>query len=117
MVQQEAPDDRPDRVAEEERPGHHGDRLLPFLLAEHDRDDRDRHREDGGSADAERCPRGDQLTHAGRVGAPHRAGDEHDERGEQHLLPPVPVAEQPGREDQGGDHQGVGVGDPLQVSC
>ena len=60
--------------------------------------------------------RRDQLAGAGRVRARRRTGPEQDERDQQHLLAPQPVAEQARGQHRGRQHQAVRVGDPLQVA-
>ena len=56
------------------------------------------------------------MTTSGRAGqaADQRADGEHAEADEQRTLAPEAVAEGTRREQQAGEHQGVGVDDPLQ---
>ena len=70
---------------------------------------------DEGGADAHDRARRDE--HARRVGehADQRPEAEDDEAGLQRALAPEAVAERGGREQQPGEHQAVGVDDPLDV--
>jgi hypothetical protein len=65
---------------------------------------------------AEQCPRGDELTSGARVGAGQRGRAEHDQCAGQQPLAAEPVPEQAGREQCCGQHQAVGVDEPLQIA-
>ena len=65
-------------------------------------------------AGAHQRPGGDQLARRVRHGGERGADEEHEEPGLQHPFAPEPVADGAGREEQAGEHQGVGVDDPLE---
>ena len=63
------------------------------------------------------CTARPAITTLGRAGeaADHGPDAEHHEADEQRLLAPEAVAERAGGEQQPGEHEGVGVDDPLQA--
>ena len=57
------------------------------------------------------------MTWAGRGGEPgdEQPDGEHAEAAEEGPLAPEAVAERPGRQQQAGEHEGVGVDDPVEL--
>ena len=116
MIKQPAAQDRAEREAEESGAAHGSDRARPLLRREHHRHHRERERHDDGGGQAERDPGRDQLAAARGVGAGERRQSEQHQRPEQQLLAAVPVAEQARRQQGRGQHQAVGVEEPLRVT-
>ena len=115
VLEQRAGDDRSQRQPDHRRDAQRRDRPGALLgLEEHDHR---RHREgdEHRGADPEQRPGRDEAPRAGRERAPQRAEEEHDQADHGRALPPVPVAEQPGRQQQRAQHQQVCVGEPLQL--
>ena len=91
------------------------ERRRPVFAVELLADQRQRGREHPGAADA--------LQPAGEVEQRRVAGDPAEERGEgedpeadrEDAAAPEPVAERAGGQQEGGEHQRVGVDDPLQA--
>ena len=58
----------------------------------------------------------DELVDAARVRGARRGGPEHGEPAEQHAPAPEAIAERAGQQQQPGEHERVGVDDPLQLA-
>ena len=86
------------------------------MRGEDDRDDRQRCRQDGGATDTHHRPEPDQ--HLRRRG--ERAGcggqTEHDQTHDEDALAAIPIAEHSPGEQQGCEHQDVGIHRPHQLT-
>jgi hypothetical protein len=74
----------------------------------------DRHHE--GRPEAHEGPRGDEGGGGAGEGGQHRADAEDGHPDEERATAPIAVAEAPGGEQEPGEHQDVGIDDPLQVA-
>src|SRR5262249_52191889 len=79
-------------------------------------DDRQGGREDDRRPQSGEAAHGDELAGRGAPGADEAAGPEDGEAGEQRAFAPDAVADTAGGEHEGGEDEGVGVDDPLQLS-
>ena len=103
--------------AEPGEAGPDGDRPAPLVrVAEHVGQDRQRRRHDQRAADAHERSADDQLHRRRRQGGRHRADREQDDADLQRALAAEAVAEAAGRQQQAGEHEGVGVDDPLDLA-
>ena len=94
-----------------------GDGPGPLLgIGEQVGDDRQRGRHHERRPEAHEGPGGDQGGGAAGEGRQHRADAEDGHADEERAAAPVAVAEAPRREQEPGEHQDVGVDDPLQVA-
>ena len=117
VLEQHAAGQRAEGDADAGRARPHRDRLLPLGgVGEGVGDDRQGRREDEGGADAGDSPHGDQP--AGGVDEGRRQAaeaEDHEARG-QRPSPPEPVAQRAARQQEAGEHDRVGVDDPLQLA-
>jgi hypothetical protein len=109
-------DDRTGRNPDTSGRAPQSDRLRTFApFGENVRDQRQRRWKDPGGADPHDRASGDQLLGRARERPCQAPGGENAQAGKEHALSPEAVAEAPGGKDQGGEHEAVGVDDPLQV--
>lgn len=87
----------------------------PLVGAEDGGDGGERGREDQRRAGSGHHAGGEELPGCGRARPQGQGGDEDDEAGEHVGFAAEAVTERPGREGEGGQHQGVAMDDPLQV--
>ena len=92
------------------------DRLAALLLREGAGDDRQGGGHDQGGADAHQPAQPDQRRGRGGQRRQAGAGGEDGQAGHQDRLAAVAVTECPGGQQQPGEHQGVGVDDPLELA-
>ena len=107
--------ERADRETEARDAGPDPDRLRELLARERGHQDRQRERVQERAADALHGPEADQLGVGLRQGARRRREREHEQADLEDALAPEPVAQLAAEQDQGGEHQDVGVHRPLQV--
>ncbi len=105
----------PDRDADAGHAGPDADRPAALVRREHGGQDRQRRGHDERAAEAHQRPRGDQHPRAGgdRRGGGTGAEDQQAER--QRAPAAEAVAERAGGEQQAGEHEHVGVHDPLEL--
>ena len=92
------------------------DRLAALLLGEGAGDDRQGGRHDQGGADTHQPAQPDQRRGRGGQRREAGAGGEDGQAGDQDRLAAVAVSQCAGRQQQPGEHQGVGVDDPLELA-
>ena len=117
VVEQEAAGDRPerDRDAGDAGPDADRDRTLA-RVREHVGEDGERRGHDQRGADPHHRAGRDELTHVVRHRRRRRREAEDDEADGERALAAVAVTEGPEGEEQAGEHEGVGVDDPLEVA-
>ena len=115
LLEQQTRCQRTDRRPPAGDPGPDGDRLCPLASREHVGEDRQGRRHDERGTDPHHRPGGDQLARRVGEGAEQGSEGEDDEAELQRPLAPEAVTQRPGREQQAGEHQRIGVDDPLQV--
>ena len=116
VTQQDPADHRADGHGETGAAGPDGDRPTALAwVAEHVGEDRQGRRHDQGAADAHERPAGDQVQ--GRIGERRRGRTqaEQDDADLQCALAAEAVRQRAGGEEQPGEHERVGVDDPLDV--
>ena len=106
---------RPQCEGEAADAGPQPDRAGALLRWERDREDREGAGHQQGGSDALERPERDQLGARPREPTPERGEREDRQPGEEHLLPPVAVAQDAAREQQRREHEDVPVDDPLQI--
>jgi hypothetical protein len=117
VLEQPAAGDRSDGDAEPGDAGPGGDGPRPLLrVGEQVGDDRQGRRHDEGGAEAEHGSGGDQLLDAARERSGDRGDAEERQSAGQGAASPVAVTEAPGGQQQAGEHQDVGVDDPLEIA-
>ena len=117
VAQEEAARHRAERHGETGEAGPHGDRSAPLTrVAEDVGQDRQRGRHDQRPADAHERPAGHQLQGARRQRGRRRADGEQDDADLQGALAAEPVAEAARRQQQSGEHERVGIDDPLDLA-
>ena len=117
VAQQQPAGHRAEPDADAGGAGPHGDGPLALhRVGEDVGEDGQRRREDQRGPDSGEGPQGDQLRRARRQRRRARREGEQRQPGAQRTPPPEPVAEAPGRQQQSGEHDGVGVDDPLQAA-
>ena len=116
VLEQEPAEQRPegDRATDCRCPD--ADRLAALRGREDHGDDRQRHGQHRRAADAHQPTRDDQLHRGLGEGAEQGRRGEQQEADDQDLAPAVAVAEDAPGEQQGGEHQGVGVDRPDQLA-
>jgi len=117
VFEEQSAGDRAECDAEAGRGGPDGDRDRTFAaVGEHVDEDRQRRREQQGRADTHRTAPRDQLSRSRRTGGEDGAETEQHQSRLQHALAAEAVAERAGRHEQPGEHQDVGVDDPLELA-
>ncbi len=113
-AEQPAAHDRTQRDPDACDAGPGPDCLDPFLAGKDVDENRQGGRHDHGAADPHQRPRDDQLRRRASVRAEHTRRGEHHKAEQQEPLAAEPVAERSHREQEPGEHQDVGIDDPLQ---
>jgi hypothetical protein len=117
VLEQQAARDGPQRDRQPRHRSPQGDGAGPLAgIGEHVGEDRQRGRHHERGARAHDRPGQDQLVGGGGERRGERAGGEDAQADEQRALAAAPVAQRAGGEQQPGEHQGVGVDDPLQLA-
>ncbi len=114
VLEQEATGDRADGRPGAGQAGPEGDGLGPLVGREDRGQDRQRRRHDQGGADPHERPEGDEL--AGGCGEGRRGGaaaEDHKTDGQSPFAAEA-VTQGPGGEEETGEHEAVGVDDPLE---
>ena len=114
VLEQGAGQDGPERSPGAGEPGPGGDGLAALLGREDGGQQGERGRHDEGGADPGDHPAGDHLGRPGAEPAHQRAGGEDEEPEDEGPLASEAVPQGAGRQEQGGEHQGVRVDDPLE---
>ena len=117
VVEQPTAEHGTERVAEHGATHDHCCRLLSFRVGgEEHCQDRERDRHDHRGTSTEQGPDGDEGNRGAGVGAPGRACSEHAQGDEQEPLAAVAVGQEPCGKQQAGEHEAVGVDEPLKLA-